>query len=145
MTILALRGIQLPLQIGHRAGLDRRRPPPSDGGDQLSPGIKQIGVDAQLPPDNLSRLTAVEPVQDRLTFEGFVEFPVLSDSCLFHGSSRSLSTQFSVRQFEATSRSPQMLGRMSKYSSSSFLPPSPLPSVLSVSTNSMRSIHFTIL
>src|ERR1022692_2671041 len=103
MTILALRGIQLPLQIGHRAGLDRRRPPPSDGGDKLSPGIKQIGVDAQLPPNNLSRLTAAKPVQDRLTFEGFVEFPVLSDSCLFHGSSRSLSTQFSVRQFEATS------------------------------------------
>src|ERR1022692_1012280 len=104
MTILALRGIQLPLQIGHRAGLDRRRPPPSDGGDKLSPGIKQIGVDAQLPPNNLSRLTAAKPVQDRLTFEGFVEFPVLSDSCLFHGSSRSLSTQFSVRQFEATSK-----------------------------------------
>src|ERR1017187_7883027 len=103
MTILALRGIQLPLQIGHRPGLDRRRPPPSDGGDKLSPGIKQIGVDAQLPPNNLSRLTAAKPVQDRLTFEGFVEFPVLSDSCLFHGSSRSLSTQFSVRQFEATS------------------------------------------
>ncbi len=40
---------------------------------------------------------------------------------------------------------PQMLGRMSKYSSSSFLPPSPLPRVFSVSTNSMRSIHFTIL
>jgi len=39
----------------------------------------------------------------------------------------------------------QMFGRMSKYSSSSFLPPSPLPMVFSVSTNSMRSIHFTIL
>ena len=40
---------------------------------------------------------------------------------------------------------PQMLGTMSKYSSSSFLPPYPLPRVFSVSTNSMRSIHFTIL
>src|SRR5581483_1138034 len=39
----------------------------------------------------------------------------------------------------------QMLGSRSKYSSSSFLPPSPLPSSFSDSMNSMRSIHFTIL
>ena len=39
----------------------------------------------------------------------------------------------------------QMFGKMSKYSSSSFLPPSPLPRDFSVATNSIRSIHFTIL
>jgi hypothetical protein len=39
----------------------------------------------------------------------------------------------------------QMLGSRSKYSSSSFLPPSPLPSIFSDSTNSIRSIHLTIL
>jgi hypothetical protein len=39
----------------------------------------------------------------------------------------------------------QMLGNRSKYSSSSFLPPSPLPSAFSDSTNSMCSIHLTIL
>src|SRR5665213_2343056 len=39
----------------------------------------------------------------------------------------------------------QMLGRRSKYSSSSFLPPSPKPIVFSDSMNSMRSIHLTIL
>src|SRR5689334_16070099 len=37
----------------------------------------------------------------------------------------------------------QMFGNRSKYSSSSFLPPSPLPSAFSDSTNSMRSIHLT--
>ena len=39
----------------------------------------------------------------------------------------------------------QILGSRSKYSSSSFLPPSPLPSCFSEAMNSMRSIHFTIL
>ena len=39
----------------------------------------------------------------------------------------------------------QMLGSRSKYSSSSFLPPSPLPSTFSDSMNSIRSIHLTIL
>jgi len=39
----------------------------------------------------------------------------------------------------------QMLGSRSKYSSSSFLPPSPLPSSFSDWMNSMRSIHLTIL
>ena len=38
-----------------------------------------------------------------------------------------------------------VLAIKSKYSSSSFLPPYPLPTVLCVSTNSIRSIHFTIL
>jgi hypothetical protein len=39
----------------------------------------------------------------------------------------------------------QMFGSRSKYSSSSFEPPSPLPSCFSDSTNSMRSIHLIIL
>src|SRR5436189_4758917 len=103
MTQFTVRGIQLALQIGHRAGLGRRRSPPSDGGDQLSPRIKEVGVDAQLLPNHRSGLAAVEPVQDRFAFEGFVEFPALSDRCLFHWFGLSLFTQFSVHQFEATS------------------------------------------
>lgn len=39
----------------------------------------------------------------------------------------------------------QMFGNSSKYSSSSFVPPSPLPTCFSDSTNSIRSIHLTIL
>jgi hypothetical protein len=39
----------------------------------------------------------------------------------------------------------QMLGSKSKYSSSSFFPPSPAPRCFSDSINSMRSIHLTIL
>ena len=39
----------------------------------------------------------------------------------------------------------QMFGSRSKYSSSSFVPPSPSPISFSDSMNSMRSIHFTIL
>ena len=39
----------------------------------------------------------------------------------------------------------QMLGSKSKYSSSSFLPPSPAPNCFSDRINSMRSIHLTIL
>ena len=39
----------------------------------------------------------------------------------------------------------QMFGSRSKYSSSSFEPPSPLPSCFSDSTNSIRSIHLIIL
>ncbi len=39
----------------------------------------------------------------------------------------------------------QMLGSRSKYSSSSFDPPCPFPNSFSVRTNSIRSIHFTIL
>src|SRR5579863_5186005 len=42
-------------------------------------------------------------------------------------------------------QSHQILGRRSKYSSSSFLPPSPRPTVFSDSMNSIRSIHLTIL
>src|SRR2546421_12168479 len=103
MTDLALRSLQLALQIGHRAGLGRRGSPPSDGGDQLSPGVEQVRVDAQFLSNHFSGLAAVEPVLDRLAFEGFVEFPALSDRCLFHWFDHSLFTQFSVRQFEATS------------------------------------------
>ena len=43
------------------------------------------------------------------------------------------------------SRFNQMLGSSSKYSSSSFVPPSPLPTCFSDSMNSIRSIHLTIL
>lgn len=39
----------------------------------------------------------------------------------------------------------QMFGNRSKYSSSSFVPPSPSPICFSDSMNSMRSIHLTIL
>lgn len=39
----------------------------------------------------------------------------------------------------------QILGSRSKYSSSSFAPPSPLPICFSDWMNSIRSIHFTIL
>ena len=39
----------------------------------------------------------------------------------------------------------QIFGSRSKYSSSSFLPPWPLPISFSDSMNSMRSIHLTIL
>ena len=39
----------------------------------------------------------------------------------------------------------QMFGSRSKYSSSSFLPPSPRPTDFSDSMNSIRSIHLTIL
>src|ERR1019366_937688 len=102
MTEFTLRGLQLALQISYRARLGRRRSPPSDGGDQLSPSIEEVGVDAQLLADNLSRLAAVEPVLDRFAFKGFVEFPALWDRCLFHRSGRSLFPRFSVRQFEAT-------------------------------------------
>ena len=45
----------------------------------------------------------------------------------------------------ARSRAAQMLGKRSKYSSSSFFPPSPSPNCFSDWINSMRSIHLTIL
>jgi len=69
MTQFALGSIQLALQIGHRTGLSRRRPPPSDGGDQLPPGIKQIGVDAQLLTNHRSGLAALQPVGDRFALK----------------------------------------------------------------------------
>ena len=103
MAQFALGGLQLVLQIGPRAGPGHRRSPPSDGGDQLSPGVEKLGIDAQLLPNHLGRLAAVEPVLDGFAFKRLVEFPALSDRCWFHGSSRLLSTRFSVRQFEATS------------------------------------------
>ena len=81
MTQFTLRGIQLALQVGHRTGLGRRRPPPSDGGDQLPPGIEKIGVDAQLLPDYRSGLAAIEPVctASRLK-EPFIVDPILCPS-----------------------------------------------------------------
>lgn len=39
----------------------------------------------------------------------------------------------------------QMFATRSKYSSSSFFPPHPFPSILWLSTNSIDRIHFTIL
>ncbi|CAN5528365.1 hypothetical protein BH09GEM1_BH09GEM1_00340 [soil metagenome] len=44
-----------------------------------------------------------------------------------------------------TDAATQIFGSKSKYSSSSFEPPSPLPSSFSDSMNSIRSIHLTIL
>src|SRR6266513_5323563 len=85
MTEFALCGIQLALQIGHRTWLGRRRSPPSDGRDQLSPGVKQVGTEAQLLPHQLSRLPAVEPVLDRLAFKGFVKFPTAFNNRFFDG------------------------------------------------------------
>jgi len=52
-----------------------------------------------------------------------------------------LSISVLLARFQAA----YVLAIKSKYSSSSFLPPYPLPTVLCVSTNSIRSIHFTIL
>ena len=57
---------------------------------------------------------------------------------------RAYTEHINVRQ-EVPSCRIQMLGNRSKYSSSSFLPPSPLPSTFSDSMNSIRSIHLTIL
>jgi len=71
------RGVQLTLQIGHRTGLGRRRSPPSDGRNQLPPGIQQVGIDAQLLPNHLSGLPAVQPVRDRFAFEVSSNFGVL--------------------------------------------------------------------
>src|SRR5436190_7559391 len=85
MTQFAMRSIQLALQIANRAGLGRRRSPPSGGGDQLSPGVEQVGGEAQLLRHHLSRLSAVEPVLNRLAFEGFIEFPTPFDRGCFDG------------------------------------------------------------
>jgi hypothetical protein len=114
VAVLAPGGFQPALQVGDRAGLGRRRPGPRDFGHQLSPRVKKVGIDAQFLAHYRSRLAAMEPVQNRFAFKGFVEFPALLDRCLFHGSFLSLFTRFSVRQFEGPSchcllriRSPQ--------------------------------------
>ena len=44
----------------------------------------------------------MEPVLDRFTFEGFIEFTPGFDGCWFHHLIASLFTPFPVRQFEAT-------------------------------------------
>src|SRR5271170_3852850 len=110
MAVLALGGLQLPLQIGDRARLGSSRSGPRDIRCQLSPRIKEVGIDTQFLPNHRSGLAALEPVQDRLAFEGFVEFPVFSDRCLFHALYPSLFTRFSVRQFEVPSEA--MAGRL---------------------------------
>ncbi len=58
-------GLQVALQIGQRARL----------GEQLSPGVKDVGIEAPFLPNHCSRLAAVEPFLDRLALEGFIEFP----------------------------------------------------------------------
>ena len=50
-----------------------------------------------------------------------------------------------VEELEFSLGAHQMFGSRSKYSSSSFVPPSPLPTCFSDSINSIRSIHLTIL
>ncbi len=72
--------------------------------------------------------------------------PMKSPACTPEAKSLTRApNEATLARLDLAGRTFQMLGSMSKYSSSSFLPPSPLPSVFSVSTNSMRSIHFTIL
>jgi hypothetical protein len=84
MTVFALGGVQLLLQIGDRARLGRRCPSHRALGHQLSPGVKEVGIDAQFLAHHRSGLAAMEPVQDRFAFKGFVEFPMHSDRGLFH-------------------------------------------------------------
>ena len=81
-------------------------PPPSPsvgGGKAMLPSVEPVGIESQFLGDHFSGLTALKPVQDRFTFECFVEFAADFDRCLVHGLDDSLFTQFSVRQFEATS------------------------------------------
>jgi hypothetical protein len=82
VAVLAPGGFQPALQVGDRAGLGRRRPGPRDFGHQLSPRVKKVGIDAQFLAHYRSRLAAMEPVQNRFAFKGFVEFPALLDRCL---------------------------------------------------------------
>src|ERR1035441_10244589 len=104
MPHLAQGGIQLGLEIGGRAGLcPRRRPPPSGGrGKALFPGIQPVGADPQLFGDHFRGLAAGQPVINGFAFERFIEFTAGLNGCLCHGLVGSLSTQSSVRQFEAT-------------------------------------------
>ena len=81
----------------------RRLPPSVGGGKTMLPSIEPVGIESQFLGDHFSGLTALKPVQDRFTFERFVEFAADFDKCLVHGLEGSLFTQFSVRQFEAAS------------------------------------------
>src|SRR5580700_7688115 len=100
-------GLQLALQIGGRSGLcpRHRLPPGLGGGKGLLPRIEPVGFESQFLGDHFSRLAALQPVQDRFTFKRFIEFAADFDWCLVHGLVLSLFTQFSVRQYEATSKS----------------------------------------
>src|ERR1035441_1288641 len=104
MPHLAQGGIQLGLEIGGGAGpCPRRRPPPSGGrGKALFPGIQPVGADPQLFGDHFRGLAAGQPVIHGFAFERFIEFTAGLNGCLCHGLVGSLSTQSSVRQFEAT-------------------------------------------
>lgn len=68
-----------------RNHLWRRRPPPSAGGDQLCPSVKEVGIDAQLLSNRGSGLATVEPILDGLSFKGMVEFASGLDGFRFDG------------------------------------------------------------
>ena len=104
MPHLAQGGIQLGLEIGRRARLcPRRRSPPSVGGGKaLFPGIQPVGADPQLLGDHFRGLAAGLPVVNGFALERFIEFTAGLNGCLCHWLLGSLSTQSSVRQFEAT-------------------------------------------
>ena len=85
---------------------------------------------------------------------GFVLLPwtAISKALGMRSEMRAVKAQISSRRLLSTAICPrpaliviQMFGSRSKYSSSSFFPPSPLPTDFTDSMNSMRSIHFTIL
>src|ERR1700734_1650913 len=98
-------GLQLALQIGGRSGLwpRHRLPPTVGGGKGLLPRIEPVGFESQFLGDHFRRLAALQPVEDRFSFKRFVEFAADFDWGLVHVLVLSLFTQFSVRQFEATS------------------------------------------
>ena len=77
MTILALGGLELGLQIGIGAGLwpGCRSPPSVSRAKALPPGIEPGRAQTQFLCDDLSRLPTAQPVADRLALEGSVEFP----------------------------------------------------------------------
>src|ERR1039458_10307219 len=109
MPHLAQGGIQLGLEIGGRAGIcPPRRPPPSGRrGKALFSSLQAVGADPQLFGDHFRGLAAGQPVINGFAFERFIEFTAGLNGCLCHGLVGSLSTQSSVRQFEAT-RAPML-------------------------------------
>ena len=76
-------------------------PPASAGGKAVFPGIQPVGADPQPLGDHFRGLAAGQPVVNGFAFERFIEFTTDLDGWLCHGLVGSLSTQFSVRQFEA--------------------------------------------
>src|ERR1035441_8941812 len=88
-----------------RAGRALPPPPPSPSGGRgkaLFPGIQPVGADPQLFGDHFRGLAAGQPLINGFAFERFIEFTAGLNGCLCHGLVGSLSTQSSVRQFEAT-------------------------------------------